>query len=156
MKKINFFIGAMTLLMAFVACDPVGPTSVDERDKFVGTYAYEATGKVDFAVGSYQINVPLDETGTFTIAKVGNKDSVVIEGYHEPIGATISGDQLKLAATTYDTTYGSIALKLSFTEGTATLDGNKLSWNTDVNGIGQYSGIAAKGTGTVSVVATKQ
>ena len=81
---------------------------------------------------------------------------MLIEGWNNPINATIAGNQLILESNEYTTNYGDIALQLSFTYHKATLVENKLTWDTDVRGEGRYSSFSATGAGTISVVATKE
>jgi hypothetical protein len=154
MKKIIQFCLAAVVLVAFAACEH--QQEVDPRDAFVGTYSYDAKGSVNFDFGITTYSVPLNKQGTFTISKVGDGNKVVIEGWNDPINATVSGNQLTLESNTYDTMYGEIALQLSFSYGTAILVDNRLSWNTDVSGEGRYGSYTAIGTGTVSMNATKQ
>lgn len=151
LKKL--FFAAMAVVM-LAACG--GKNEVDQRDAFVGAYAYTATGSVDFQAGFYQVNLPLNETGTFTIRKEGDGDKVVIEGYNDPINAVVSGNQLILESNTLHSSSGAIEFDLIFTYGKATLIDNQLTWNTDVSGTAQYSSITATGGGTVSMVAIKQ
>lgn len=154
MKKYFYnYCMILAVLFALTACE--GNKEVDPRDIFVGTYSYEATGSVEFKASPLHWNIPLDETGTFTITKEGNQDKVVITGWNDPINATVSGTQLILESNTYSTTYGDIALTFSFTYEKATLVDNSLTWKTDVSGVGQYSGFSIPGTGSVSMVATK-
>lgn len=154
MKK-NFINCCMilTVLLAWTACE--GNKEVDPRDAFIGAYTYSASGSVDFNFGITSYSVPLNEQGTFTISKSGDGDKVVIEGWNDPIYATVSGNQLTLESNNYDTTYGGIALQLSFSYGKATLVDDRLTWDTNVSGKAQYSGLSAIGEGVVSMVATK-
>lgn len=145
---------AVLVLATFVACG--GPTEVDPRDAFIGAYSYEATGNADFYYGPLHWDIPLNEQGTFTISKVGDQDKVVIKGYYDPINATVSGNQLVLESLEYDTMYGDIEFHLVLNHNKATLADNKLTWSTEVDGIGQYNGLSTTGTGSVSMVATKQ
>lgn len=157
-KYIRLFI-AMMAVMAFASCgqnEPETPTKVDARDKFVGTYAYEATGSVAVSLGAVNYNIPLDETGTFSISKEGDQDKVALVGYNDTIQAKVSGDQLILESNVINTQYNSIALQLTFSYGQATLSGKQLAWESDVTAYAAYGIFAATGTGTVSVVATKQ
>lgn len=151
LKKL--FFAAMAVVM-LAACG--GTNEVDQRDAFVGAYAYTATGSVDFQTGFFQVNLPLNESGTFTIRKEGDGDKVVIEGYNNPINATVSGNQLILESNTWQSTSGGIEFDLTFTYGKATLSENQLTWDSDVYGTAKYSSITADGNGTVSVVAIKQ
>ena len=80
----------------------------------------------------------------------------MIEGWNDPINATVSGNQLTLESNNYDTMYGEIALQLSFSYGKATLTDKRLTWNSDVSGQGKYGSYTATGTGTVTMTATKQ
>ena len=148
------FVIAAVAVFALAACG--GTNEVDQRDAFVGAYAYTATGSVDFQAGFYQVNLPLNETGTFTIRKEGDGDKVVIEGYNDPINAVVSGNQLSLESNTLHSASGAIEFDLTFTYGKATLIDNQLTWNTDVTGTAKYSSITATGGGTVSMVAIKQ
>ena len=152
MKKFIQFCLVAVVAIVFASCNGNG---VDQRDNFVGVYSYTATGSVAFNLGITNYTVPLDEQGTFTISKEGDGNKVVIKGWNDPINATVSGNQLILESNEYDTTYGGIALQLSFSHGKATLAGNQLTWVSEVNGKAQYSGYAATGTGTVNMVATK-
>ena len=154
MKKFIQFCLAAMVLVAFAACE--GNQEVDPRDAFIGAYTYEAKGSVDFNFGITSYSVPLNEQGTFTISKSGDGNKVVIKGWNDPINATVSGNQLILESNEHATTYGEIALQLSFSHGKATLADNKLTWETAVSGTGQYSSFAANGTGIVSMVATKK
>lgn len=154
MKKFIQFCLAAVVLVAFAACEK--KSEVDPRDAFVGAYTYVAKGSVDFNFGITNYSVPLNNQGTFTISKSGDGNKVVIEGWNDPINATVSGNQLTLESNEYETTYGEIALQLSFSYGTATLADNILTWDTEVSGSGRYSGFAATGNGTVSMVATKK
>lgn len=154
MKKVFIYAILGLVLAAFAACG--GDKEVDARDIFVGVYSYEATGNADFYYGPLHWNIPLNEQGTFTISKVGDEDKVVINGYHDPINATVSGNQLILESSEYDTMYGEIEFHLVLNHNKATLADNQLTWNTDVDGIGQYNGLSTTGTGSVSMVATKQ
>lgn len=151
LKKL--FFAAMAVVM-LAACG--GKNEVDQRDAFVGVYAYTATGSVDFQAGFFQVNLPLNETGTFTIRKEGDGDKVVIEGYNNPINATVSGNQLILESNTWQSTSGGIVFDLTFTYGKATLSENQLTWDSDVYGTAKYSSITADGNGDLSVVAIKQ
>ncbi len=154
MKKFIQFCLAAVVLVAFAACEK--KQEVDPRDAFIGAYTYDAKGSVDFDFGITRYSVPLNNQGTFTISKSGDGNKVVIEGWNDPINATVSGNQLTLESNNYDTMYGEITLKLSFSYGTATLADNRLSWNTDVSGEGRYGSYAATGSGTVSMVAIKK
>lgn len=154
MKKFIQFCLTAVALVAFAAC--TSKQEVDPRDAFIGAYTYEAKGSVDFNFGITNYSVPLNNQGTFTISKSGDGNKVVIEGWNDPINATVSGNQLTLESNEYETTYGEIALQLSFSYGKATLADNKLTWETEVNGSAQYSSFAANGTGIVSMVATKK
>ena len=154
MKKFIQFCLTAVVLVAFAAC--TSKQEVDPRDAFIGAYTYEAKGSVDFNFGITNYSVPLNNQGTFTISKSGDGNKVVIEGWNDPINATVSGNQLTLESNEYETTYGEIALQLSFSYGKATLADNKLTWETEVNGSAQYSSFAANGTGIVSMVATKK
>ena len=154
MKKFIQFCLAAVVLVAFAACEK--KSEVDPRDAFVGAYTYVAKGSVDFIFGITNYSAPLNNQGTFTISKSGDGNKVVIEGWNDPINATVSGNQLTLESNEYETTYGEIALQLSFSYGTATLADNILTWDTEVSGSGRYSGFAATGNGTVSMVATKK
>lgn len=151
LKKL--FFAAMAVVM-LAACG--GTNEVDQRDAFVGAYAYTATGSVDFQTGFLQVNLPLNETGTFTIRKEGDGDKVVIEGYNNPINATVSGNQLILESNTWQSTSGGIEFDLTFTYDNATLSENQLTWDSDVYGTAKYSSITADGNGDLSVVAIKQ
>lgn len=151
MKKFTYFC-LLAVLFAFSSCDG----EVDVRDAFIGTYAYTATGSLSFDFGITQYNVPLDAEGTFTISKDGEGNKVVIEGWNDPIHGTISGNQLTLESNQYETNYGEIALRLSFSYGTATLADNRLTWNTNVNGEARYGGFGAVGSGIVAMVAAKK
>ena len=129
----------------------------DPRDKFVGTYDYQATGNVDlFANGVKLMSMPLNEADTFAIAKEGDEDKVVINGFYEPINATVYGNKMLLDVTSYNTSYNSIEIRMSLSQGSATLTGNQLSWTTDMNGTGTYNNISVMGTGTLSVLAIKR
>lgn len=154
MKKFIQFCLTAVVLVAFAAC--TSKQEVDPRDAFIGAYTYEAKGSVDFNFGITNYSVPLNNQGTFTISKSGDGNKVVIEGWNDPINATVSGNQLTLESNEYETTYGEIALQLSFSYGKATLADNKLTWETEVNGSAQYSSFAANGTGIVSMAATKK
>ena len=151
LKKL--FFAAMAVVM-LAACG--GTNEVDQRDAFVGAYAYTATGSVDFQAGFLQVNLPLNESGTFTIRKEGDGDKVVIEGYNNPINATVSGNQLILESNTWQSTSGGIEFDLTFTYDNATLSENQLTWDSDVYGTAKYSSITADGNGDLSVVAIKQ
>lgn len=151
LKKL--FFAAMAVVM-LAACG--GTNEVDQRDAFVGAYAYTATGSVDFQAGGLQMTLPLNKTGNLTISKVGDGNKVVIEGYNNPINATVSGNQLILESNTWQSTSGGIEFDLTFTYGKATLSENQLTWDSDVYGTAKYSSITADGNGTVSVVAIKQ
>lgn len=153
MKKITYLC-LFAVLFAFSSCG--SSSEVDVRDAFVGVYDYAATGSLNFDFGITKYNVPLDEEGTFTISKEGEGNKVVIEGWNDPIHATISGDQLILESNNYETSYGEIALQLSFSYGKATLADNRLTWNTDVSGEARYGSFAATGSGTVVMVAAKK
>ena len=154
MKK--YFYNSCMILAVLFALTACGENKeVDQRDIFVGAYSYEATGSVDFNFGITSYSVPLNEQGIFTISKSGDGDQVVIEGWNDPIYATVSGNQLTLESNNYDTTYGGIALQLSFSYGKATLVDDRLTWDTNVSGKAQYSGLSAIGEGVVSMVATK-
>ena len=154
MKKCIQFCLAAMVLVAFAACS--GKNEVDPRDAFVGVYAYTATGNVDLYIGTLHWNVPLNDKGTFTVSKADDANQVVIEGYNESINATVSGNQLVLESNTVKTMYGDIELTLTFLYDKATLADNQLTWETDVQGIGRYSGYTATGEGHVSVVGVKQ
>lgn len=153
MKKLIQFCFVAALFVTFAACE--NDPNVDPRNAFVGAYSYEASGNVIINAGPLHYDIPLNEQGTFTISKKGVKDSVVIEGYNSPINATVSGTQLILESTEYDTMYGDISLHLSLSHGKAKLSNNQLSWESNVNAIGRYSGFSAAGEGTVAVAATK-
>lgn len=102
MKKYFYnYCMIMAVLLALTACE--GNKEVDPRDAFIGTYSYEATGSVDFDFGITSYSVPLNEQGTFTISKSGDGDQVVIDGWNDPINATVSGNQLILESNTYST-----------------------------------------------------
>lgn len=133
-----------------------GQNNPDPRDAFVGTYSYEASGNIDFDFSITTYHIPLNDKGKITISKVGDENKVLIEGWNNPINATIAGNQLILESNEYTTNYGDIALQLSFTYHKATLVENKLTWDTDVRGEGRYSSFSAIGAGTISVVATKE
>lgn len=154
MKKFIQFCLSAVVLVAFAACG--GNQEVDPRDAFLGAYTYDAKGSIDFNFGLASYSVPLNEQGTFTISKSGDGNKVVIEGWYDPINATVSGNQLILESNEYETTYGEIVLQLSFSHGKATLADNKLTWETGVNGSAQYSGFSATGEGTIAVAATKK
>ena len=154
--KIFMLIAFAAMLMSCGGIQTEEPTQTDVRDKFVGRYAYEATGTVLVDLGAVHYNIPLNETGTFSISKAGDKDQVILVGYNDTIQAKVSGDQLILESNVINTQYNSIALQLTFSYGQATLTGKQLSWNSDVTAYATYSVFAATGTGTVSVVATKQ
>ena len=154
MKKFIQFCLAAVVLVAFAACE--NKKEVDPRDAFVGSYTYDAKGSVDFNFGITNYSVPLNNQGTFTISKSGDGNKVVIEGWNDPINATVSGNQLILESNNYETKYGEITLQLSFSYGTATLSDNQLTWETEVSGTGQYSSFAANGNGPVSMIATKK
>ncbi len=161
MKAVKFMkmCLAAIVMLGFASCgqnEPETPTKVDARDKFVGTYAYEATGSVAVSLGAVNYNIPLDETGTFSISKVGDQDKVALVGYNDTIQAKVSGDQLILESNVINTQYNSIALQLTFSYGQATLSGKQLAWESDVTAYAVYGFFAATGTGTVSVVATKK
>ena len=150
---------AAIVMLGFASCgepQTEEPTKVDVRDKFVGTYAYEATGTVQVSLGAVNYNIPLNETGTFSISKVGDQDKVVLVGYNDTIQAKVSGDQLILESNVVNTQYNSIALQLTFSYGQATLSGKQLAWESDVTAYAVYSIFVATGTGTVSVKANKQ
>ena len=142
------------MLVGFAACN--GPSETDPRDVFVGAYAYEATGNIEFDLAPLHWDIPLNEQGILTISKVGDKDKVVIKGYNDSIEASVSGNQLILENNTYNTNYGDIELQLTFLYGKATLTDRQLTWETDVKGIGRYSSYSAVGEGHVSMVANKQ
>lgn len=148
----KFVFAAMAVVM-LAAC---GGNEVDPRDAFVGAYAYTATGSVDFQAGGLQVTLPLNKTGNLTISKVGDGNKVVIEGYNDPINATVSGNQLILESNTWQSTSGGIEFDLTFTYGKATLSENQLTWDSDVYGTAKYSSITADGNGDLSVVAIKQ
>jgi hypothetical protein len=154
MKKFIRFCLAAVVLVAFAACEK--KQEVDPRDAFVGAYTYEAKGHVDFNFGITSYSIPLNNQGTFTISKSGDGNKVVIEGWNDPINATVSGNQLTLESNNYETKYGEITLQLSFSYGTATLSDNKLTWETEVSGSGQYGSLSATGNGVVSMIATKK
>ena len=163
--KTKFFM-LLTLAAMCVACekpqveDPQTQepaVQTDPRDKFVGTYDYQATGSVDFYTNGVKImTVPINETNTFSVSKEGEEDKVVINGFYEPINATVYGNKMSLDVTSYNTSYQSIEVRMSLSQGTATLEGNTLSWTTDVNGVGTYNSVTAMGTGTLSVTAIKR
>ena len=148
------FVFAAVAVFALAACG--GKNEVDQRDAFVGAYAYTATGGIDFKAGGLQMTLPLNKTGNLTISKVGDGDKVVIEGYNNPINATVSGNQLILESNTWQSTSGGIEFDLTFTYGKATLSENQLTWDSDVYGNAKYSSITADGNGDLSVVAIKQ
>lgn len=152
--KFTKLIFAAVSVFALAACG--GSTEVDPRDQFVGGYTYGSTGKAEIVVGPLKYNIPLDETGTFTISKVGNQDKVMLVGYNDTINATVSGNQLILESNVVYTKVSGIDVQLTFNYDKATLVENQLSWNSDVKAYATYSGYAVTGTGSVSVVATKQ
>lgn len=150
------FIALATMLGSCGGPQTEEPTQTDMRDKFVGKYAYEATGTVLVDLGAVRYNIPLNETGAFSISKAGDKDQVILVGYNDTIQAKVSGDQLILESNVINTQYNSIALQLTFSYGQATLIGKQLAWESDVTAYATYSFFAATGNGTVSVIATKQ
>ena len=148
---------AAVVMVTLAACEGGNtPEKIDQRDAFVGAYDYVATGNVVLQTSFTPVTIPLNDKGTFTISKVGDKDQIVIVGYNDSINATVSGNQLVLETNTYNTTLSSIEVQLTFNYDKATLTGNQLTWNSDVYGTGTYNAISASGTGTVSVVATKK
>lgn len=152
-KLAKMFV-ALCAMSALVACG--GSGQVDQRDQFVGAYSYKASGSLDFYAGDRKIlSVPLNEEGTLTIAKSGDKDQVNIIGYNDTIRAKASGNTLILESNDYTQTKSGLTVQMHFTYGKATLTDNVLSWQSDVTGVGTYMGITANGNGSVSVVATK-
>ncbi len=150
MKTKNLFrlCVAALAMVAFAACSSNGP---DARDAFVGKYSYEATGSIDFQI----VKVPLDEKGTLTISKKGDKDQVIITGYNDTINATVAGNVMTLENATYSETIQGVNCVMNFEYDKASLTDNVLRWTSKINATGQYSVMQAQGTGTVSVVATK-
>ena len=134
-----------------------GNNNVDPRDAYVGAYEFEAKGQVDFYYfGTPVMNVPLDEKGTFTISKIGDKNKIAIVGYNDTIYATVSGDQLTLESTTYSFRDSGVDLELTFTYDKAHRNKNHLSWHTDVYAEARYNGINAKGEGNVEMEAERK
>ncbi|MBO4250543.1 MAG: hypothetical protein J5884_04725 [Paludibacteraceae bacterium] len=143
----------MGIIAIFVSCGE----AVDQRDAYVGVYDFEAKGNLDFYyMGVSVMSMPLDETGTFTISKIGDKDKIAIVGYNDTIYATVSGKQLTLEATTYSFHDSGVDMEVTFTYDKAKLNKNQLTWETDVYATATYNGINAKGEGEVSMVATKK
>ena len=119
---------------------------VDQRDAYVGVYDFEATGNLDFYyMGVSVMSMPLDEKGTFSISKIGDKNKIAIVGYNDTIYATVSGNQLTLETTTYSFHDGGVDMEVTFTYDKAKLDKNRLTWHTDVYAVANYNGMNAKG-----------
>ena len=153
---ITQFLCAALIGFGLAACtSPV--SEVEPRDAFVGAYSFQATGNVDlFAGGMKLISLPLDQNGNFKIDKYGDNSKVVITGYNDSIFAFVDGNELILESNTYKAAYGDFDIKLTFTYGKAVLDSTRLTWDTEVSGVGQYSSYTVTGNGTVTVSATKQ
>ena len=152
MKRFIQISIAAVIGIALAACD----NKVDPRDAYVGVYNYEAVGTVVFNAAIVTLTVPLDESGTMTITKQGNEDKVLIEGFHDPIQATVSGDKLVLEAGTYTMEQSGIIYEMVLNHGNATLNEKQLSWNIDIQGTARYNSITVPGNGSAVVTATKQ
>ena len=145
---------AVAAFLGFAACNPT--STMDERDAFVGVYSYQSTGKIDFYAGSKVIlSKSLNEEGTLTISKKGDKDQVNIIGYNDTIQATVSGNTLTLEANEFDVENSGMVLHLNFVYDKATLKDDVLTWQSDVTGSATYMGITANGNGSVTTTATK-
>lgn len=145
---------AVLAVAGLVACNGNG---VDQRDAFTGNYTFVATGTFDIYAGASKlVSLPLNQEGSFTITKEGEKDQVNIIGYNDTIHAKVNGNTLTLEANEYTTTINNIELRLNFNYGKATLVNNVLTWQSDVTGTGKYNSITASGNGTVTVVGTKK
>jgi len=149
--KLFFTLVAMICL---ISCEGNG---VDSRDAFTGEYTFAASGSADLYMGATKLyTIPLDETGTFAITKAEEEGEVLITGYNDTIRASVSGKNLLFESTTASYEYEGVKIQLTFIYGKATLDGNQLHWNTDVQATGSYGALSASGSGQVAVVATKK
>jgi hypothetical protein len=151
MKRIFFMCCTAAMLIAFSSCSD----KVDPRDTFIGAYTYKATGNMEFSFGTFKLPIPLDNEGTFVIAKSGEKDQVVITGYNDSIHATVSGNQLVLESNIFTETYEEAEVQMTFSYGKATLANDTLRWDTDVLGVALYNGYSLTGKGNISMVAHK-
>ena len=159
MRRLVKLFFALIAMLSLISCeqkkDEVAAPA-DSRDAFVGKYSFTATGSLDLYMGQEKLfTLPLDETGEFDITKAQEEGEVLITGYNDTIRANVSGKNLLFESTTTDWEFGEIKLRLTFIYGKATLEDNRLHWNTDVQANGSYGVLSASGTGQIDMVATK-
>ena len=155
-RKIGWMLAMMLVL---VACSKKEEVVVQEdpRDVFVGTYDYEATGNVDiYAAGKKIFSLPLNDDGTFSIAKYGDQNQVVIVGYNDSIRAVVNGNQLALESNTIHYSYGSATVQMMLSYENAKLVDKKLNWEADIMAMGTYESYSINGNGHISMEATKK
>ena len=99
MKKYLFVL--LAGMIVFTSCEK--KSSVDNRDAFVGAYEYVTEGEMTRSTEEsveWNPTLPLESEGTIKISKVGEKDSVLVEGAFngkiDPFKAVVEGSQLRV------------------------------------------------------------
>lgn len=148
MKK--YLFGLITILFVLAGCQ--NKSDVDVRDAFVGTYDYttegEMTRETKITVPGFNPALPLDSEGTFTISKIGNKDSVLVEGAFNgkipPFKAVVEGNNLRVVQNQFSAKGSTFEVTLTVDNTIIPLKDNTLTWKADE--------VKCEGTLTVPVV----
>ena len=143
---------------------------IDERDAFVGTYDYQTEGELTretkVTIPGFDPALPLTSEGTFTISKLGTKDSVLIEGAFNgkiaPFKGVIEGKNLRVVQNQFTATGSTFEVSLTVDNTVIPMVDNTLTWKADevkcegtltVPVVGE---IQITGTGHVQMTATKK
>ena len=127
------------------------------RQAFIGDYTFVTNGSIDLYLESKKvITMPVHEKGEMTIAPAQKENAVWIIADNDSALAYISGNEMFMDPVKEKTTMSGIEMEMSFSYGKATLEGDKLSWTSDMDIKATYNSATLTGNGQVDIVATKK
>jgi len=133
-------------------------TKTDDRDQFVGTYRFNATGSYSLVMDgqTYTETISSDNNATLTITKVSNSDNRVYVSGHYNSEALVVGNIITIDSETRTQTQNDLTMSMTVSHNRGTLSGNTLSFTSNITGNVYYQGSSYPIHGSISNVAYKQ
>ena len=154
---VKYLTRTCAVLLAALMLSACENTMKDYREPFLGDYTFVSKGSVDMYDGATKlISIPMNEMGTLSILPGDDLNHVWVVAEGDSTLARVSDNELFMDPTTDVSKFGEVVMELSFTYGTATLEGDRLSFVTDVTVKATYQSQSLYGTGEVEIVATKK
>ncbi len=160
-KKISFKQLTMILLsvvlftMASCSITDDGDQFVDDRDQFVGDYILKVTGNFVLTIDGQNYSDPINETSSLTIYKSSGESIVSVSGFYD-CSAYVSGNTISMDPMTVTKTQDGVTMQMIMTPRRGTLNGDVLTFLSDISGSAYYQGQSFPISGTLYNEATRQ